>query len=215
MAAPDYAQIQTYTTCDSTTWRYVLHRYWQALAGLGCTDSRVQAWLTSIPWPESDEDGFGDIFAAPLTLHPPRQQKILCAGIEVSLYAQPGIPTVEEPPAWLGLNLLFDTDHLRTDATETYRKGVGGTLWRILLELASEFGELGAYFTDPWQENAAWRSIVENSGDPWAFELAIFPRSLSNHFQEVPPGYHGTVLDGSCGCAKANRGTIMPWDETS
>lgn len=214
MPEPDYTQIQTYMTCDPTTWNYVLRRYWLALAQLGCTDTRVREWLASIPWPQDDEDGFGDIFAAPLALQPPHQATILCAGIEVSLYAQPGIPTIEEPPAWLGLNLLIDPDRLRAQATEPYKPGVGGSLWSILLTLANEFGELGAYFTDPWQENAAWRAIVEESGDPWAFELAIFPRSLSNHFQEVPAGYQGIVLDGSFGFALANRWNMMPWDET-
>jgi hypothetical protein len=209
----NYAQIQTYTTCNPTTWPDVLQTYWEVLAHLGCSDRRVEEWLADLFWPESDEDGFGDIFADTVVLQPARQQKLTCAGIEVSLYAEAGIPTLEDPPVWLGLNLLVDVDSLRARSTDPYHKGVGGTLWSILYELAGNFDEVGAYFTDPWQENAAWRAIVESAGDPWAFELGIFPRALAPHFQEVPPGYQGTVLDGAFGFAQANRWQILPWDE--
>src|SRR5262249_23283304 len=130
-----------------------------------------------------------------------------------SLYTQPGVPTLEDPPTWLGLNLPLDTTRLRAHVTDAYKKGIGGALWLILRELAFTFGELGAYFTDPWHENLAWRAIVENSGDPWAFELAIFPRSLSNHFKEVPAGFQGTVLEGAFGFAQANRWQVLPWLE--
>jgi hypothetical protein len=78
--------------------------------------------------------------------------------------------------------------------------------------LASTFKEMGAYLTDQWQENLTWRALVENSGDPWLFELGIFPRSLSEHFKMVPAGFEGTLVDNSFGFAPSNRWVTLPWN---
>lgn len=210
---PTYAQIQTYVTCTPTILGDVLQRYGDALTRLGCHDPRVHAWLSTISWPLAEDDPFGDIYAAPLTLAPAEDAKLQCAGIEASLYTRPGIPTLEDPPAWLGLNILLDLARLRAHVTAAYKKDIGYTIWLILCELSQNFTELGAYFTDPWQENMAWRAIVEGTGDPWAFELGIFPRKLAMHFEEVPPGYQGTVLDGAFGFAQTNHWQTLPWEE--
>lgn len=209
---PNHLQIQTYTICNQTTFPFVLQRYWEALSQLGCTDQQVRNWLTDICWPTSDDDAHGDIYASSVTLAPVAEE-ITCAGIEVSLYIQQGVPTIEEPPSWVNFNLLLDMNQLKTDSTAVYKPGSGRILWPILSELSGTFPEIGAYFTDEWQENQTWRAIVENSGDPWAFDLAIFPRALAKHFEMVPAGFQGTVIDGGFGFAPANRWSILPWVE--
>jgi hypothetical protein len=206
-----HAQIQTYVSCRQDTFTAAIMRYRDALIDLGCTDTQVLDWLTSITWPTSDDDSFGDIYAAPVTFSPASHKPITCAGIEVSLYTQPAIPTIEEPPSWIGFNLLFDTKQLKQEIIVPYSAEIGFTIWHILRTLVSTFKELGAYFTDQWQENLTWRSLVENSGDPWAFELGIFPRSLSEHFKMVPAGFEGTLVDGSFGFAQSNRWVTLPW----
>ncbi len=204
-------QIQTYASCTQDTLTDTLMSYHDALIRLGCTDAQVLGWLTSITWPTSDDDSFGDIYAAPVTLAPTGNEQITCAGIEVSLYAQLAIPTIEETPSWVGFNLLFDTEQLKQEIMAPYSVEIGFTIWHILRTLACTFTELGVYLTDQWQENLTWRSLVENTGDPWVFELGIFPRSLSEHFKMVPAGFEGTLVDGSFGFAQFNRWVTLPW----
>ena len=205
------AQIQTYASCIQDTFTDTIMRYRDALILLGCTDTQVLDWLTSITWPTSDDDNFGDIYAAPVTLAPTGNEQITCTGIEVSLYAELAMPTIEEPPSWVSFNLLFDTEQLKQEIIAPYSAEIGFTLWHILRTLASTFTELGAYLTDQWQENLTWRSLVENTGNPWVFELGIFPRSLSEHFKMVPAGFEGTLVDGSFGFAQSNRWVTLPW----
>ena len=210
---PTYVQIQTYATCGRRTLRDVLRRYQEVLTRLGCEDAQVLDWFSHISWPVSDDDPFGDIYAAPVTLVPAHNERIDCAGIEVSLYPQPALPSVEELPSWLGFSLLFDVAELKANIVEPYEPEVGYVLWHILCELAMEFSEAGTYFTDEWQENRSWRAVVENVGDPWAFDLGLFPRRLASHFVTVPAGYKGTVLDGAFGFAQANRWQVLPWTQ--
>jgi hypothetical protein len=205
------AQAQTYASCTQDTFTDALMRYHNALTQLGCTDTRTLDWLTSITWPTSDDDSFGGIYAAPVTLAPVSNKHITSSGIEVSLYTQPAIPTIDEPPSWVGFNLLFDTQQLKQEIIAPYSAEIGFTIWHILRILASTFKELGAYLTDQWQENLTWRSLVENTGDPWSFELGIFPRSLSEHFKMVPAGFEGTLVDGCFGFAQSNRWVTLPW----
>ena len=203
--------MQTYASCTQATFTDALMRYHHALTQLGCTDTRVLDWLTSITWPTSYEDSIGDIYAAPVTLAPANDKPITCSGIEVSLYTQSAIPTIDEPSPWVGFNLLFDTEQLKQEIIAPYSAEIGFTIWHILRTLASTFTELGAYLTDQWQENLTWRSLVENTGDPWAFELGIFPRSLSEHFKMVPAGFEGTLIDDCFGFAQSNRWVTPPW----
>ncbi len=205
-------QVQTYASCTQDTFSDVIMRYHHALTHLGCTDTQVLAWLTSITWPSSDDDNFGDIYAAPVTLAPANHEHITCSGIEVSLYAQSAIPTIEEPPSWVGFNLLLDTQQFKQEIIAPCSAEIGFTVWHILRTLHNTFKELGAYLTDQWQENLTWRCLVENIGDPWAFELGIFPRSLSEHFKMVPAGFEGTLVDGSFGFAQSNRWVTLPWN---
>ena len=210
---PNPVQVQTYATCSQETFPSVLQRYWEVLSRLGCTDQQVRDWLIQISWPTSDDDAHGDIYASPVTIAPVPGEDFISDGIEVSLYIQPGVPTIEEPPSWVNFNLLLDINNLKAHSTAVYRAGSGRILWHILSEFSSTFPEIGAYFTDEWQENQAWRTIVENTGDPWAFDLAIFPRTLAKHFEMVPAGFQGTVIDGGFGFAPANRWSILPWIE--
>ncbi len=208
-----YAQVQTYTSCTQKTFTLVLQRYREALAGLGCENTAVLEWISAICWPRTDDDAFGDIYAAPLRLAPTATSSITCAGLEVSIYTTSVVLGIEEPSAWVGFNLLLENEEIKQDSIATYAPGIGGVLWHILNEFARTFNELGAYFTDWWQENLTWRALVESSGDPWNFELGIFPRKLATHFEEVPAGYEGTVVDGAFGFAQANRWIVLPWLE--
>jgi len=191
----------------------LLQRYRTVLEQLGCTDAQVLAWLSQIEWPASEEEGFGDIYASPFTLNPADGEPIECAGLSISFYTQVGVPSLEEPPTWITLNLLFDVAIIRHQASVVYRSGVGGTLWLIMREMAESFREIGVYFTDEWQENQSWRAISESIGDPWVFDLAIFPRELAERFKEVPPGFQGTVIEGAFGFAQENRWHTLPWEE--
>ncbi len=210
----EYAQVQTYATCNERTYAMVASHYRLVLEQLGCTDTQVLQWLDALQWPASEDDGLGDIYAVPfvLTLAEVPTKKIVCAGIEVTLYIDAAIPSIEEPPIWVGFNLLFETETLRTDATAPYSIEAGASLWRIVQKQAGAFRELGAYFTDEWQENQSWRAITAHLGDPWAFDLAIFPRSRSECFSEVPAGFKGTVTPQGFGFARVNRWQQLPWD---
>lgn len=209
----EYTQIQTYATYDRDNFSELLDRYRDVLEGLGCAEEEVLEWLTDIQFPTGDDDSFGDIYAAPFVLTPRGAASIECAGLSVSLYTVSGVPSVEKQPSWLGLNLLFDSQALRPDAIEAYQAGVGATVWRIMGELATAFREVGIYFTDEWQENRAWRAIAESVGDPWFFDLAIFPRALAERFESVPAGFQGTVTETGFGFALANRWHKLPWVE--
>ncbi len=208
-----YAQIQTYASCTEDTFIEILDRYWAVLQRLGCQDSNVEGWLNDIIWPNSEDDAFGDVYASNVAFHPFSDQTLNCAGIEISLYAEAAVPSLDDPPAWIGFNILVDGDELRNDPVDVYKPGVGRLIWRMLTELARAFPELGAYFTDEWQENVAWRAIVEDTGDPWAFDIGVFPRSLAMHFEMVPAGFQGTVVDSSFAFAQVNRWHTLPWDE--
>jgi hypothetical protein len=207
---PDYIQIQTYATCDKLTFEDVLGRYQDVLERLGCGDQQLFAWLAQVAWPSSDEDGFGDIYASPFTLTA-GGGTLECTGMAVSLYTEQGAPTLEIRPAWLGFNLLFDADSLRVEHSSLYRPEIGATLWHIMCELESSFREIGAYLTDEWQENLAWRALAEETGSPWLFDLAIFPREQAEPFAVVPAGFQGTMVGRDFGFAQENRWTVLPW----
>jgi hypothetical protein len=211
----EYTQIQTYATYDRNNFSELLHRYRDVLERLGCSEEGVLEWLTAIPFPECDDDSFGDIYAAPFVLAPTKAAPIECAGLSVSLFTISGTPSIEQQPLWIGLSLLFDSQVLRPNAIEAYQAGVGATVWRIMYELAAAFREVGIYFTDEWQENRAWRAIAEGVGDPWFFDLAIFPRTLAERFEAVPAGFQGTVTESGFGFALANRWRELPWVETA
>ncbi|GCE26804.1 hypothetical protein KDA_22880 [Dictyobacter alpinus] len=211
------AQIQTYASCNQETFLATLQRYRQALELLGCKDQNVLDWINAISWPENDDDPFGDIYAAPVLLTPPGAPALECSGIEISLYTQPAVPSLEDLPPWIGFNLLVETEQLHEDENniEPYSSEVGQSIWQILQVLAHEFTEVGAYFTDEWQENQSWRVIIENAGDPWIFYLGIFPRRLAEHFERIPSGYLGTLVDAGFGFAQINRWQTIPWETTA
>ena len=73
---PNQTQVQTYDTCNQATFPSVLQRYWEALSRLGCTDQQVRNWLTHISWPVSEDDTYGDVYAAPVTIAPALQRKL-------------------------------------------------------------------------------------------------------------------------------------------
>lgn len=209
------AQIQTYASCSQETFPGVLRRYQDVLIHLGCTDKQVLNWITTISWPESDDDSFGDIYAAPVTIVPAGTTGLECSGIEISLYTQPAIPSLVDLPSWIGFNLLIDTDQLSTEDATRFSSTAGYTIWRILQELARTFTEIGAYVTDEWQENQAWRVIAEAAGDPWVFELGIFPRKLAARFEDIPAGFKGTVVEAGFGFAQTKRWQELPWEVTA
>jgi hypothetical protein len=209
------AQIQTYTTYTQATFPELLSRFRAALVRLGCTDQQVLDWVVSISLPESEDDGFGDVYASPVTLKPAGTQSIVCEDIEITLYPELAVPSVEELPSWVGFTLPIDTTVLQTTPAALYNAEAGRAIWHILLELIHTFPELGAYFTDELQENQVWRTLVEKTGDPWVFEMGIFPRSLAQSFESVPTGYQGTVIDGGFGFALSNRWQQLPWTTAS
>lgn len=212
---PEYVQIQTYATCTQKTFTQVLQLYKEALARAGCKDQQVLSWFSQITWPASDDDPFGDIYASSFMIEPEDTSSIESAGIEVSLYLHSAVPSIEQQPFWLGFNLLFAVDTVKEHALSTYKVGVGATLWHIMSELIIPAHELGIYFTDDWQENRTWRALTEDREDPWFFDLAIFPRTLADHFSMVPAGFQGTVVDHSFAFAPANRWEQLPWLEAS
>ncbi|GAC1642427.1 MAG: hypothetical protein NVS4B9_34640 [Ktedonobacteraceae bacterium] len=205
------AQIQTYTTYTQATLPELLQRFREALIRLGCEDQQALDWVLSIAPPNSEDDSFGDVYASPVTLAPPGVQQLACEDIEITLYTEPAVPSLEELPSWVGFTLLVDAQELQETPTSPYNVEAGRTIWHVLLELAHTFPELGAYFADEWQENQVWRTIVEKAGDPWVFEMGIFPRRLAPYFEAVPGGYQGTVINGSFGFAQANRWQQLPW----
>ncbi|GCE19161.1 hypothetical protein [Dictyobacter kobayashii] len=207
------AQIQTFASCTQATFPAVLKRYQHTLKLLGCEDQQVLSWITDIAWPTTDDDAFGDIYAAPVLLAPQDTPTIECSGIEISLYTQPAIPSLEELPSWIGFNLLIESEQLQEDIPAPYSREAGESIWRILQVLAQNFTEVGAYFTNEWQENQVWRTIAEKAGDPWVFDLGIFPRKLAAHFEMVPAGFKGTVTDAGFGFAQLNRWQQLPWDK--
>jgi hypothetical protein len=208
---PELIQIQTYMTCNPRTYISVIRKYRDTLERLGCVDQQVLAWLDQIRWPISEDDAFGDIYASSFELAPDKAETIICAGMDVSLYVRSAALRTGEQPSWVGFNLLFESETLLGEDGVTYRSDSGRIVWQIMSELASDFLELGVYLTDEWQENRAWRTLVEGVGDPWVFDLAIFPRSLSDHFEEVPTGFQGTVIERGFGFALANRWSTLPW----
>lgn len=212
----EFAQIQTYATCNERTYAIVASHYRLVLEQLGCTDTQVLEWLDNVCWPRSDDDGLGDIYAAPFTLTPVREEKppatIECAGIEISLYTDAAIPSTEELPSWVGFNLLFEESMLHEHSTSPYSAKVGRVLWEILQKQAGAFRELGAYLTDGWQENQPWRALAARLGNPWDFDLAIFPRTKADYFAEVPAGFKGTVTPQGFAFAQTNRWQSLPWE---
>ncbi|GHO44297.1 hypothetical protein [Ktedonospora formicarum] len=207
-------QIQAYATYTRDNFDTLLERYRSALKDLGCHDQGVLQWLAELHWPQSEDDSFGDIYPAEFTLTPTASITLVCTGIDVALYPDIGAPTLEEEPAsWIGINLQFESETLQEEIHSVYKSGIGGAIWHTLRTLAKAFPELGVYFTEEWQENRSWRSIVEEAGDPWAFELAIFPRKLAPFFESVPAGFDGTVTKEGFGFAQSNRWSIAPWTE--
>jgi hypothetical protein len=207
---PDYTYLQTYATCGQDTFEEVIDRYQAVLERLGCTDQQVFSWLMDLQWPASDDDNFGDIYALPFAL----TSELNCDGMAVSLYTEAAVPSVEDQPAWLGFNLFFENSVVHQDHSTIYIPGFGGQIWSIMQEMAKSFPEIGVYLTDEYQENHAWRALAEKAGaDPWAFDLAIFPRQLAPHFSEVPAGFQGTVLENKFGFALQNRWHFLPWQK--
>jgi hypothetical protein len=207
----NYVQVQAYVTCKQESFTSVLQRLRTALEDLGCIDQQLLTWITQIKWPASENDNFGDVYASPITLAPKNTQPVVCESVDVSLYLRAAVPSIEELPSWVGLNLVFDATLLRASDTGPFYAEVGQTLWQILRILAQAFPELGAYFTNEWQENLSWRVLAEQVGDPWTFELAIFPRKLAKYFKDVPAGFQGTVVEDGFGFVQANRWQTLPW----
>ena len=96
----EYVHIQTYATCNERTYAIVASHYRLVLEQLGCTDTQVLNWLDTVRWPTSDDDGLGDIYAAPFTLAPAQDEgssaTLESAGIEISLYVDAAIPSMAE-----------------------------------------------------------------------------------------------------------------------
>ena len=61
----EYAQIQTYATCNERTYAIVASHYRLVLEQLGCTDTQVLNWLDNVRWPTSDDDGLGEYLRGP------------------------------------------------------------------------------------------------------------------------------------------------------
>jgi hypothetical protein len=210
---PEYIQIQTYAKCNEDNFTTLLRRYRDVLRQLGCEDRGVLTWLSALSWPTTEDDMFGDICASPFTLSLDNMDDIACAGLHILVFSYSAVPSIEELPAWIGLNLLFDSETLKNDKTDRYHPGVGAILWQIMLELIATFSEMGVYLTDEWQENRTWRVLAEGEGNPWAFDLAIFPRRLSHDFEPTPPEFEGTVLEQTFGFALEKRWETLPWIE--
>jgi hypothetical protein len=212
----EYVQIQTYATCSERTYAIVASHYRLVLEQLGCPDRQVLEWLDNVRWPTSEEDGLGDIYAAPFTLAPLQEKNVSttieCAGIEISLYIDAAIPSTEELPSWVGFNLLFDESTVHEYETAPYSAHVGPLLWAIIQKQAGAFRELGAYLTDGWQENQPWRALAARLGNPWDFDLALFPRTKAEFFAEVPTGFKGTVTPQGFAFAQTNRWQQLPWE---
>ena len=207
----EYVQIQTYATCNQQTFQEVLQRYQNVIAQLGCNDPQALVWISHIEWPSSEDDILGDIYAASFRLAPDPKQSIDCVGISISVYTRLAVPSVEVPPTWVSFNLLFDAEILRKEHTSLYTTETGKIIWHIMSKLAASFHEIGVYFTDGWQDNLSWRALSENVGDPWSFDLAIFPRTQAEHFAVVPPGFQGTIIERDFGFAQENRWATLPW----
>ena len=168
----------------------------------------------ALTWPQTDDDSFGDIYASPFMLFPDSPKVLQCEGMDVTLYTITAVQRLEELSPWIGLNLLFDSNTLRSSPGTIYKPGVGTTLWRIMGELIASFPEIGVYLTDEWQENRTWRAIIEEHGEPWSFDLGIFPREVADHFTKVPAGFKGTVVPQGFAFAQANRWQTLPWSGT-
>ncbi len=207
----EYVQIQAYATCNQQTFQEVLQRYQNVIAQLGCSDPQALTWILQVAWPTPEDDTFGDIYAVPFQLNPDQKQSIDCVGISISIYTQLAVPRVDEPSAWVGFNLLFDAESLRKEHTSAYTSEAGTIIWHSMRELAKSFREIGVYFTDSWQDNLSWRAVSEDVGDPWSFDLAIFPRTQAEHFAVVPPGFQGTIVEHDFGFAQENRWVTLPW----
>jgi hypothetical protein len=211
---PEYIQLQTYATCSPRTFEDNIDRYEELLEQLGCKDKQVYSWLSDLDWPHSDDDSFGDIYALPFVVAETKAGPLQCEALSVSLYTQSAALSLEDPPTWLGFNLLFDSDMVHQEHSTLYISGFGGKIWAVMSEIASAFPEIGVYLTDEYQENQTWRALAENAGaDPWVFDLGIFPRTLAAHFSEVPKGFQGTVLEKKFGFALQNRWPKLPWEE--
>ena len=210
---PEYIQVQAYAKCNENNFITILRHYRDVLIRLGCDDQHVLAWLSTLPWPTSEDDMFGDIYASPFTLSPGNTDDIACAGMHVSLFSYSAVPSIEDLPTWVGLNLLFDANVLKNRKTGVYHPGVGAIVWQIMLELIPAFPEMGVYLTDEWQENRSWRALSEGEGNPWAFDLAIFPRILAHDFDPTPGDFEGIVLDQAFGFALEKRWETLPWVE--
>lgn len=210
---PEYIQIQTYARGNRETFPEILRRYQAVLRKIGCSDDRVSRWLNELRWPILDEDSFGDIFASPFILFPDSPKALTCAGMDVTLYMVTPVQSIEDLPPWIGFNLLFDTTTLRINSGTVYKPGLGGILWQIMRELVASFHEIGVYLTDEWQENRSWRAIVEDQGEPWSFDLGIFPKELADSFAKVPAGFQGTVVPQGFAFAQVNRWKTLPWVE--
>lgn len=211
----EHVQIQAYATCDEQTFQEVLQQYRDILTRLGCNDVELLTWILQLTWPASDEDNFGDIYAAPFQLMPDQKHSIECVGVSISLYTQIAAPSIEVQPAWVGFNLLFDADSLRKEHSSSYTKEAGLLIWNIMREMIASFHEIGVYFTDSWQDNLSWRALSEGTGDPWSFDLAIFPRTQAEHFADVPIGFQGTMVGQNFGFAQENRWIELPWQIAS
>jgi hypothetical protein len=207
----EHVQIQTYATCTQQTLQEVLQRYQNVIAHLRCDDPQALAWISQIEWPTTDDDTFGDIYAAPFRLTTDQKQGIDCIGMSISFYTRLAVPSIETLPTWIGFNLLFDAQSLRQEHTSAYTAEAGVIIWHIMSDLAKSFREIGVYFTDSWQDNLSWRVLSEDVGDPWSFDLAIFPRTQAKHFAVVPSGFQGTLVENDFCFAQENRWVTLPW----
>jgi hypothetical protein len=207
----EHVQIQTYATYTQQTLQEILQRYQDVIAHLGCDDPQALTWISQIEWPTGDDDSFGDIYAAPFQLTTDQKQSIDCIGMSISFYTQLAVPSIEVLPTWIGFNLLFDAQSLRKEHTSAYTAEAGVIIWHLMAVLAKSFREIGVYFTDSWQENLSWRVLSEDVGDPWSFDLAIFPRTQAKHFAVVPSGFQGTMIEQDFCFAQENRWVTLPW----
>src|SRR5450432_1986121 len=144
----EHVQIQTYATCNQSTLQKILQRYQSVIAHLRCDDPQALTWITQIEWPDTNDDSFGDIYAAPFQLTPDQKPGIDCIGMSISFYTQVAVPSIEALPTWIGFNLLFDAQNLRKEHTSAYTTQTGVVIWHIMSELAKSFREIGVYFTD-------------------------------------------------------------------
>jgi len=210
---PEYHNIEAYADLGKHSLDDVKNNIARILTEMGCEQKILTEWLNTIQKWEYAEDGI--VYSGsngPLINFP-----FLGGVFQVRFVVLGWTPQVfpKLTNDWLAFELLFETDKI-DDTLDLklirYKQEAQPVIWYLLKLFAQYFPDLGAFFTDEYQDGRVWHGIAEHVSETcWDFEAAIIQIPIQDRYKPVANGYFSQISNGQLHLARKSSWEIPPW----